>query len=135
MTDDPPDNCSAGPKGDNLYEWVATLIGPANTPYANGVFFLSIQIPPEYPFNPPTITFRTRIYHCNINSKGQLCIPSLSTTWTPTLTIRTLLTFVHALLIQPNPHDPLVGSIGVQYLTNRDEHDNTAKDWMNRFAS
>jgi ubiquitin-protein ligase len=26
---DPPCNCSAGPKGDNIYEWVSTIIGPS----------------------------------------------------------------------------------------------------------
>lgn len=26
---DPPCNCSAGPKGDNIYEWVSTIVGPS----------------------------------------------------------------------------------------------------------
>jgi hypothetical protein len=26
---DPPCNCSAGPKGDNIYEWSSTIVGPS----------------------------------------------------------------------------------------------------------
>ena len=40
----PPLNISAGPKNDNLYEWEALLIGPEDTPYHSGVFYLDIYI-------------------------------------------------------------------------------------------
>lgn len=36
---DPPPNCSAGPKGDNLYHWVATLIGPQGPPLSSIDYF------------------------------------------------------------------------------------------------
>ncbi len=126
--------CSAGPRGDDLYDWVAALPGPEDTPYSGGVFFLAIRFPKDYPFSPPTITFRTRVYHCNINSKGKVCIDSLTSAWTPTLTVSVLLDAIRGLLSEPNPHDPLVGSIAVQYLTDRSQHDRVAKDWTDRFA-
>eukprot|EP00047_Mylnosiga_fluctuans_P002415 m.224404 g.224404 ORF g.224404 m.224404 type:complete len:182 (+) comp11089_c0_seq1:13-558(+) len=134
ITMDPPSNCSAGPKGDNLNEWVATIMGPPTSVYKGGVFFLDIVFPPEYPFKPPKITFRTRIYHCNINSQGSICLDILKDQWSPALTISKVLLSICSLLCDCNPKDPLVGNIAQQYLTQRDLHDQTAIEWTRRYA-
>ncbi|KAH8341423.1 hypothetical protein KR059_006620 [Drosophila kikkawai] len=132
ITLDPPPNCSAGPKGDNLYEWVSTILGPPGSVYEGGVFFLDIHFSPEYPFKPPKVTFRTRIYHCNINSQGVICLDILKDNWSPALTISKVLLSICSLLTDCNPADPLVGSIATQYLQNREEHDRIARLWTKR---
>lgn len=135
ITLDPPPNCSAGPKGDNLYEWVSTILGPPGSVYEGGVFFLDIHFSPEYPFKPPKVTFRTRIYHCNINSQGVICLDILKDNWSPALTISKVLLSICSLLTDCNPADPLVGSIATQYLQNREEHDRIARLWTKRYAT
>ncbi|KAF4398866.1 hypothetical protein G4B88_023460 [Cannabis sativa] len=52
LNTDPPLDCSAGTKGDNLYHWVATIIGPQGTPYEGGIYFLDITFPSNNPLVP-----------------------------------------------------------------------------------
>jgi len=132
---DPPCNCSAGPKGDNLYEWSSTIMGPAGSPYAGGVFFLDIHFPQEYPFKPPKVVYRTKIYHCNINSSGAICLDILKDNWSPALTISKVLLSICSLLTDPNPLDPLVPSIANQYMNDKNEHDKIAREWTKRYAN
>ena len=38
----------------------------------------------EYPFKPPKISFKTRIYHPNVDEKGQVCLPIVAAeNWKP----------------------------------------------------
>jgi len=132
---DPPPNCSAAPKGDNMHEWLATIMGPQSSPYAGGIFFLDITFPQDYPFKPPKVIFKTRIYHCNINSQGVICLDLLKDKWSPALTISKVLVSLIALLSDCNPEDPLVGSIAQQYINDKDQHDTTAREWTKRYAT
>ncbi|KNC48950.1 ubiquitin-conjugating enzyme E2 D/E [Thecamonas trahens ATCC 50062] len=110
-------------------------MGPADSPYAGGIFFLDITFPQEYPFKPPRVVFRTRIYHCNINAQGAICLDVLKDNWSPALTISKVLLSVCSLLTDCNPNDPLVGSIAQQYLSDREAHDKIAAEWTRRYAT
>uniref|UniRef100_A0A8C1PZF8 E2 ubiquitin-conjugating enzyme n=1 Tax=Cyprinus carpio TaxID=7962 RepID=A0A8C1PZF8_CYPCA len=84
---DPPAQCSAGPVGEDLFHWQATIMGPNDSPYQGGVFFLTIHFPTDYPFKPPKVAFTTKIYHPNINSNGSICLDILRSQWSPALTV------------------------------------------------
>ena len=131
---DPPSNCSAGPTIDDLYHWQATIIGPEKTPYENGVFFLDIHFPADYPFKPPKINFKTKIYHCNISSSGSICLDILKDKWSPALTINKVLLSICSLFSDCNPDDPLVTEIANIYRTNKSKHDANAREWATKYA-
>ena len=132
---DPPANCSAGPtEEDQPLKWQATIMGPEDSPYHQGVFFLNIHFPPDYPFKPPKITFTTKIYHCNINSNGSICLDILKDQWSPALTISKVLLSISSLLTDANPDDPLVPEIANLLKGDRAKHDNTAREWTTRYA-
>ena len=94
----PPSHVSAGVIDDsNIYEWDATIIGPGLSPYAGGIFKLSIIFPETYPFKPPKIRFLTKIYHCNIDPKGNICADILKNNWSPALTVSKILLSIRSL--------------------------------------
>lgn len=131
---DPPSNCSAGPVGDDLFHWQATIMGPEDSPYSGGVFFLDIHFPSDYPFKPPKLQFNTRIYHCNINSNGGICLDILKEQWSPALTISKVLLSICSLLTDANPDDPLVPEIAQKFKSDRQGHDTIAREWTTKYA-
>merc|ERR1719464_2059445 len=112
LSKDCPEGISAGPLEDrDMYKWQATIMGPDDSPYAGGVYFLNIEFPTDYPFKPPAVSFTTRIYHCNINSNGSICLDILKDQWSPALTISKVLLSISSMMTDANPDDPLVPEI------------------------
>jgi ubiquitin-conjugating enzyme E2 D len=134
LSENPLFNCSAGPVDDKLNEWEATIIGPDETPYSGGIFTLSILFPPDYPFNPPKIKFITKIYHCNINDYGGICLDILKDQWSPALTISKVLISISSLLSDCNPEDPLVPEIARLYKKDRIKHDLIAREYTEKYG-
>jgi ubiquitin-conjugating enzyme E2 D/E len=132
---DAPENCSAGPRGENIYVWDALIIGPSDSPYAGGMFKLEIHFANDYPFKPPKIIFLTKIYHPNISPSGSICLDILKDKWSPALTISKVLLSISSLLTDPNPNDPLVPDVADVYMKNRDQYNANAREWTLRYAS
>ncbi|WPA95850.1 uncharacterized protein RHO25_000454 [Cercospora beticola] len=101
------------PQHDNdLSQLDVLLAGPTHTPFAAGVWKLHLAIPDNYPQQPPTANFRTKIFHPNVNEKGQICVETLKRDWDSKLTLRDVLVTISCLLIQPNPDSALNAEAG-----------------------
>jgi len=111
------------------------IMGPPDTPYEAGKFFLDIVIPETYPFNPPKVKFLTKIWHPNISSvTGAICLDILKDQWAAAMTLRTVLLSIQALLASPEPDDPQDAVVAQQYKEQPDAFLKTAKYWTKTYA-
>jgi ubiquitin-conjugating enzyme E2 D/E len=80
---EPMGSLTAGPVGDDLFRWRATLNGPEGSVYQGGVFALDVEFPKDYPFRPPKVRFVTKVFHPNLSSDGCICMDMLLGKWAP----------------------------------------------------
>jgi len=116
-------------KTENIYVWEAKIFGSKNSLYENLEFKVRIQIPVNYPLEPPYIKFITPIFHVNINPNGDICLDILKNKWSPLLSIRSLLISIINLLNEPNYDDPLNGEVYRIYKEDYEKYKNAIKDY------
>ena len=98
---------------DDLTQLDILLAGPSHTPFSAGVWKLHLTIPGEYPAQPPSASFRTPIFHPNVDPQtGSVCVETLKRDWDRSLTLRDVLITISCLLIQPNPDSALNAEAG-----------------------
>ncbi|MDI1492243.1 MAG: hypothetical protein OHK93_003455 [Ramalina farinacea] len=125
------------PNEADMLQWQITMEGPKGSAYEGGNFVLSLSLPKEYPFKPPTLSFKTKIYHPNVTNddKGSMCLGLLRPDeWKPSSKIDTVLEFARGLLVDPQPDDAVEQGIAREYRENRKEFLKTAKAWVKQYA-
>mmetsp|Transcript_2238 Transcript_2238/g.5959 ORF Transcript_2238/g.5959 Transcript_2238/m.5959 type:complete len:176 (+) Transcript_2238:84-611(+) len=83
------------------------VIQPEEGYWARGRFKFTVNILPSYPHDPPKVHCDTKIYHPNIDLKGNVCLNILRREWKPVLTLNHVLYGLQLLFLDPNPKDPL----------------------------
>ncbi|CAF1218558.1 unnamed protein product [Rotaria sordida] len=134
-------SCSPVDGTESLKQWEAKIRGPIDTPYENGIFRLDLDlsiIPDShgkiFPITPPIIKFKTKIFHPNISSKGEICLDILRDQWCPALSLSKVLLCIVSLLSDPNIDDFLVPEAAYLYKENRQEYNRKAREWTKNYA-
>ena len=134
LSQSPIPNCTAYPSAENLFRWAVVIDGPKDTLYEGGTFFAEIIFGVNYPHVPPDVIFRTKIYHCNVNNQGEVCL-GLRTKWKSTMGVSTVLQTLMSLFYACDPFNPLVPQYAKQYISEPDEYKQLARIWTQRYAS
>ncbi|XP_077016387.1 ubiquitin-conjugating enzyme E2 L3 isoform X1 [Tamandua tetradactyla] len=106
-----------------------------NPPYDKGAFRIEINFPAEYPFKPPKITFKTKIYHPNIDEKGQVCLPVISAeNWKPATKTDQVIQSLIALVNDPQPEHPLRADLAEEYSKDRKKFCKNAEEFTKKYG-
>lgn len=83
----------------NVWHWDCTMvIEELQTAYRHTFLKIRCEIPPEYPFRPPKILFKTPVFHPYLH-RGELCEHILRRNWSHTKKMRDVLSSIYEILV------------------------------------
>ena len=149
LVEEPLENCGITVSlfdKDNYRRWKVSLMGPKDTSYEGGLFYLSVTFPEDYPKSVPDVFFLTPIYHLNINpnapkfpgspsseSLGHVSI-SILNWWRPSYTMREVLISIFVFLYLPNPDSPYGLERADEFRNIREVYEEKIKLFTKRYA-
>lgn len=126
--------CNLSSEDANVLVWHVLLL-PERPPYNLRAFKLRISFPRDYPLKPPTVTFVTRIYHPNVDSDGQVCLPIISkNNWTPYTKTYQVLEALSVLVNNPELGQPLRIELADLMTQNPEVFNRKAEEFTREFG-
>ena len=129
---------------EDISNWLVSFLGPKDTSYKGGLFYLSVNFPVEYPEKPPEVCFITPIYHVNVNPKaktfeggdslGHVYLSNLLL-WKKEYTMRGILTNIFNLLYLGNPDNCYDLQRSEEFRNNRNLYEQKAKIFTEKYAN
>lgn len=98
------------------------IIGNNDTPYEKGYYLFNLTFPPDYPFNPPKVTYCTQgnniRFNPNLYTNGKVCVSILNTWdgpgWTAVCSLNSVLLSLQSLLNEnPIQNEPGWGAMDI----------------------
>ena len=129
------------PDENNLFEWRLSIIGPRDTPYNGGLFYLTLKFPENYPSYPPKVTFDTPIYHINVASIGGGSIlgePASLTilrAWSPNFKVRDIIISIYSLFYMNNIDCELSHVMAEEFRNNKPLYEEKIKYFTRKYAN
>ncbi|KAL7419994.1 ubiquitin-conjugating enzyme E2 H [Cryptotrichosporon argae] len=120
-----------------MSEFFVKFHGPAETPFASGVWKIHVELPEQFPYKSPSIGFMNKIFHPNIDElSGSVCLDVINQTWSPMFELINIFEiFLPQLLRYPNPADPLNGEAAALLLRDPKAYAHKVQAYVERYAS
>ncbi|WWC67962.1 ubiquitin-conjugating enzyme E2 8 [Kwoniella pini CBS 10737] len=120
-----------------MSEFFVKFHGPAETPFAKGVWKIHVELPEQFPYKSPSIGFMNKIFHPNIDElSGSVCLDVINQTWSPMFELINIFEiFLPQLLRYPNPADPLNGEAAALLMRDPKAYAKKVESYVDRYAT
>lgn len=109
-----------------------TIPGPVGSLYEGARYKLCCVLTSEYPIKSPSIAFKTRIWHPNVEPRsGAICLDVLRDRWTPVISLHDVFDlYIPQLLQYPEPSDPFNAQAAAMMKEDETEYASYVREYV-----
>ena len=122
------------PDPTDVFHFQGIIISPEDSPTGMYIFFIDIQCPEGYPFEPPKIKVLNKMWHPKIDPRlgGNICLAELAPqNWKPHLKLEVALSSIQILFADPGEigSSSFNGEAREQYIMDKKTYKAKALEW------